>query len=271
MMRATATRYRTKGLFASLVGAACVLGVLSGCTLFDDLEDDGGVVDVFTAHHGTPDDQGTLPEQGEAGMARRFVNDLGWEVALGEAYITTAGVDLANCEGGIKRVDLFWGPAAENVVDTPDAEPRGIGGVRSEPAKFCQLRIRYGPYSFGEAQTDGAQHKPPRNDLMEGQTVLLRGYAEKDGQLVNFEFVSDMRLDVVRDISTLREGKPLQVRRDQSFPEKIVLTKTYDRFFDGIDFNDYGQEDLEAAVAAALDLDSGVIYDVNVEAGIAGR
>lgn len=268
MMRATATRNRTKGLFSWLVCATGVLGVLSGCTLFDDLEDDGGVVDVFTAHHGTPTEQGELPDHGQAGMARYFQTDLGWEISLGEAYITTAGVDLANCDGGIKPVDLFWGPSAESVVDTPDAEPRGIGGVRSEPAKFCQLRIRYGPYSFGEGQSDGAQHKPPRTDTMEGQTILLRGSAQKDGQAVEFEFVSDMRLDVVRDISTLRDGKPLQVRRDQSFPEKIVLTKTYDRFFDGIDFNDYTQADIEAAATAALDLDSDVIYDVNVQAGI---
>ncbi len=263
-MRAMASGAVTKWVFTVLVGA--VVGTtMTGCSFLDDLEDDGGNIDVFTAHHGTPTMEGEFPALGEPGMARRFHNDQGWEISLGEAYVTTAGVDLASCSGSlVKRVDLFWGPSAENVVDVAHTEPKGIGGVRTEPARFCQLQIRYGPYSFGEVNYDGADHAPPQNDSMEGQTVLLRGFATKDDVTVDFEFVTDMRLNVVRDISTVREGKPLQVERDQGFPVKIVLTKTYDRFFDGIDFADYSDDEIEAAVAAALELDSGVIYDVNV-------
>lgn len=244
--------------------AAAVLLAAPGCAFIDDLEDSGGIVDVFTAHHGTPAD-GVFPEQGEAGMARAFTTDSGWSVVLGEAYLTTAGVELAGCSGGIKRVDLFWGPSAESLVDIADAEPRGIGGVRTPADKFCQLRVTYGPYSFAAAETEGAEYAPPSNELMEGQTILLRGYATKDGENVPFEYISDLELSVVRDISTLQNGRPLTVKTDQSFPAKIVLAKTYDRFFDGVDFLDYTDDDIEAAVIRALEGDSRVIFDVKVE------
>ena len=61
-------------------------------------------------------------------------------------------------------------------------------------------------------------------------------------------------------------GGPPTINADEAFPVDLTLSKTYDRFFDGIDFNAFDEADIEQNVLAMLEEDSRVAVGTRVVA-----
>ncbi len=216
------------------------IGLSSGCGLLDQLQQHSGIVDVFAASHGTPDEQGNLPSRN--GQQLIFVNDMGWEIYVDEAYVTTNAVSLQGCDGTSFDVEFYWGPLAENIGQTADSDVNGLGGVRADSGTYCDLIVEYAP-AAEEVQNPDAI----------GSTVYLSGSALKDGEHVSFLWKSEAEVEVEVDISSVEAGKPFRISDDQHFAKKLTVSKSYDRFFDGVDFADeLGQGDIDALIAASL-------------------
>ena len=216
------------------------LTLATGCDLLDQLNTHSGIVDVFATSHGTPDEEGNLPARN--GQQLIFVNDLGWEIFVDEAYITTAGVSLQACAGDTFDVQMYWGPLAEDVGLTADSEHTGLGGVRVESGTFCEMIVDYAPVA---EEVD--------NPEAVGATVFLTGSALKDGQHVDFVWRSEIAVEVEVDISTIDDGKPFEISDTQAVPDKLTVSKSYDRFFDGVDFGqEITQVDVDSRVADTL-------------------
>ena len=107
----------------------------------------------------------------------------------------------------------------------------------------------------GHRQTKN--HAEPENEAVDGASVFLKGVADKDGQKIPFTIRSERSVDVVVDVSALDNGQPFEVKADTSFPPELLLSKTYDRFFDGVDFTD-SSIDLEEQVWAVLEVETRV-------------
>ena len=217
--------------------------------------DEGGQVDLFIAHHGEVQDA-SFPEYGAEGVSRLFMNDQGWSVRLNEAYVTTKSVELVACDGAMRPVTLYWGPFGENIIEVADLIPKGIGGYSSPPANYCGVRVVYAPFNLDEV-VSGGENVPPNLD-MDGQTVLLNYVAEKDDQTVSGVFTTNNTYSTTIDTSTLDNNGPIEIGKDQRVPVDITISKTYDSFFQGIDFATATSADIEANVAATLELDSAV-------------
>ena len=225
---------------------------VSGCDLFAD--DKGGQINVFTAHHGTAVES-TFPSYGSEGVSRLFENDTGWTIRLTEAYITTKSVSLISCNGGIQDVSMYWGPWAEDIIDVADTAVQGIGGVSSNPASYCMVRVSYEPFYYDEITTAGGGNTPD-NTEMNGQTVLLTYTAEKGEDVVSGTFTTQAKIVAEVDTSNLNNGGPIVIANDQRVPVELTVSKTYDRFFDGIDFLNTTPEEIEASVLSSLELDT---------------
>lgn len=234
--------------------ALLALSTVSGCVWFE--EDKGGQINVYTAHHGTAVES-AFPEYGDEGISRIFQNDLGWTIRLSEAYVTTKSVELLECAGPATPISLYWGPWAEDIIQVGDTMVEGIGGVTSLPASYCAVRVDYAPFQYAEITTGGGGNAPA-NPEMDGQMVLLNYVAEKDNNTVSGFFKSGATVSTVIDTSSLDGGQPITVTDDQRVPVEVTLSKTYDSFFEGIDFNTATEADLEAAVLAALENDTKV-------------
>ena len=159
----------------------------TGCDFLDQLGQHTGIVDVFAASHGTPDEQGNLPTRN--GEQLIFVNDMGWEIFVDEAYVTTGGVTLQACDGERFDVELYWGPLAENIGETADNELEGLGGVRANSGTYCELLVEYAPTAEEVANPDAA-----------GTTVYLTGSALKDGQHIDFLWKTSVEVEAEVDI-----------------------------------------------------------------------
>lgn len=229
------------GLSAALVFA------LSGCALIEALEEGGGLVNVFTAHHGTPGQDG-FPDNGSVDEPRVFETDEGWTILLSEGYVTTAAVDLIRCDGHPEAVEMYWGPCAEDLIRDPDIDGRGMGGVNVDKGSYCTARVLFDAYNFDE---ELLEHQPP-NMIMDGATAYFRGRAERGADVVDFEWADDFRQVIDLDLSTVDNGGPLYVEADAANPTQLTLGKAYDRFFDGIDFNNYSDEDIRESVRNGL-------------------
>lgn len=231
----------TLGLATTLLG--------SGCDLIDAIEGDGDktIVQVFTTHHASVED-GEMPAAGGDGADRVFDNDEGWTITLQEAYVVTSAVTLIGCDGSTRELDLYWGPLAEDLTEE-DLDLSSVGSTTSEAAEYCGLTVHYGPF-------DGASSDvTPRAAEVEGATVYLVGGAERDGEIIPFEIRATGSVTV--DLDLVAElGHPLRVTGNESFPVELTLSKTYDRFFDGIDFTAMEGLDMNEQSLAVLEFET---------------
>lgn len=252
--------------FAALA-ITCLLPGLGACGLLDGLEDDGSLVNIFVSHHATPEN-GEFPNRGIKEAPRIFDTDMGWHVTLTEAYVTVTGVQVVACSGSATGVDLYWGPCAEDFIDGEDATVIGIGGVKVNAGNYCATSVTYGPFNFASASE--SNHLPD-NEIVDGKTVYLRGKAEKDGNEVQFEWSTSKNLVVSLDASTIENGGPVVIEHDEAFPKDLTIGKPYDRFFSGIDFDNYTKADLEASVLSSLELDTRVHFGAGVHVEYAAQ
>jgi hypothetical protein len=218
-------------------------------------------VKFFAAHAGMPTDTG-FPDYGDAGSTRVFQTDLGWEVALSDAYVTTQEVRLVRC-GKQKgtAIEMFWGTCPEDFVTAQDRETLPLGAITIEDGSFCTVEVVFGPYVEDD---DDEEHTEPSNPAVVGATVLLEGVARRDpgdGMIIEVPFTLrfEDELVVALDVSEFDGGQPFELA-NETYARNLSVLKTYDRFFDGVDFTSAGPADLEAAVKASLELDTRV-YD----------
>jgi hypothetical protein len=229
---------RRISLLAALLVPTLALG--TGCDFLSQLTQHTGIVDVFAASHGTPDEQGNLPTRN--GEQLIFVNDMGWEIFVDEAYVTTAGVTLQACDGERFNVELYWGPLAEDIGETADSELAGLGGVRANSGTYCELLVEYAPTAEDVPNPDAV-----------GTTVYLTGSALKDGQHIDFLWTTNVEVETTVDITEIEAGSPFRISESQHFSKKITVSKSYDRFFDGVDFAEpLTPGDIDALLAASL-------------------
>lgn len=227
----------------SLLSAAAVflpaLALNNGCAFLDSLTASSGIVDVFTTSHGTPDEQGNMPNRN--GEQLIFTNDMGWQVFINEAYVTTSAVTLVGCDGERYEIEMYWGALAEDLGETADREPAGVGGVRVLSGTYCNVVVEYGPASTADAAA------------AMGTTVLLTGSAVMGDQHIDFTWRSEIEVDVDVDISRAELGSPFEISTEQHVSKKLTLSKTYNHFFDGVDFGEaLSQEDIDDLIADNL-------------------
>lgn len=234
---------------------------LAGCEFLG--VDDSSLVNVFVAHAPTPEGDNP-PELGQAEFAREFTNDEGWDIVLGEAYVTVSAIQLVQCNGNRQSVDLYWGACAEDFINTDDAVALGVGGVVTEPGPYCEAVVTYGRFTIDPE----SNHALPGNEDMEDNSVLLRGYAEKDGEIVDFSFITDKEFVAVVDLSEIDGGGPFRVAAQSPLPKDMTIVKPYNHFFDGVDFNDYDDDDVEDAVEDSLENSTRAIVGQDVMKGL---
>jgi hypothetical protein len=229
--------------------------LLAGCDLADLIDNPHGahtLVNVAVTHHASPED-GSFPDRGGEGEMRTFDTDEGWTVSLVAAFVTTQAVELGRCDGEPLVLDMYHGPIAEDITGR-DLELLNVGGAQVRAAEFCDVQVTYGPYPTS-ASMQGLE------PLVAGATFYLRGAATKGDVVVPFEIRSDRTLHATLDVSTIEDGAPLRVVGDEEFPIELALSKSYDRVLDGIDFASATNADLEAQVAASLELESRIGID----------
>jgi hypothetical protein len=242
---------------------ALLISTLSGCEgLF---KESTSTIKIFATHSGTPDETG-FPEYGDAGSTRVFMNDMGWEVALGEVYVTTAEVRLIRCEEDDGTpIEMFWGTCPEDFVRYDDRETLPLGAVTIADGSYCGVEVVYGPYV---EDGDDDEHTNPENQAVIGKTVLLAGVARReigDGMLeeIDFSVETDASVIATVDISELVDGEPVRID-DENFARNLTVLKTYDQFFAGIDFASATEAEIEAAVLASLEFDTHVFDGATV-------
>ncbi len=235
------------------------LALSTGCGVFDQLNDnyadDGSVLSVFVTHHPTPED-GTFPPRVGAPT---FMTDTGWEVLLDEAFITTVGATFFPCDGsGNYQADLemYWGALPED-LKTQDLDTVPAGGVALDSGGWCGVRVHYGPFEPGGSD----DYQMPNPDAI-GTTVFIRGLASKDGVDVPFEVRVAEPISVLVSMTEIQQGKPLKVT-DANNPS-VTISKNYDAFFHGVDFNNYTQEELNDLTLGALVEETRVSFGTTV-------
>lgn len=228
---------RTTHLFAALLVPTLALG--SGCDFIDQLSERSAIVDVFATSHGTPDTEGNMPNRN--GEQLIFTNDMGWQVFLNDAYVTTSAVTLLACDGERYDVEMYWGAMAENVGETADVEVAGLGGVRANSGTYCDVLVAYAPAEDAD------------DAMAMGATVLFTGSAVKGDQHIDFSWRSEVELEVEVDISEVAAGSPFSIGRQEYFSKKLTISKSYNHFFEGVDFAEaLSQDDIEALIADSL-------------------
>lgn len=242
----------------SLASIASTLAT-SGCDAL--VFESTSTVKFFAAHAGMPTDTG-FPDYGDAGSTRVFLTDLGWEVALSEVYVTTQAIRLVRCgkQQGTE-IEMFWGTCPEDFVTSQDRETLPLGALTIEDGDFCEVEVVFGPYVDDGGEEE---HTKPSNPEVVGATVLIEGVARRDpgdGMIIEVPFALRVEDELVAtiDVSALDAGQPFSLD-NETYARNLSVLKTYDRFFDGVDFTSAGPADLEAAVKASLELDTR-IYD----------
>ena len=232
----------------------------SGCRAFIDLFDGDSVATVrlFATHAGTPDDMG-WPDYGDSVTTRVFMNDLGWQLSLSESYVTTAAVYLVRCDANVgTEIEMFWGACPEDFIATDDRESLALGAVTIADGQYCRVDVTFGPYI---PSPESHEHINPANPMIEGNTLLITGVARRgmgdELEEVPFQLTSDATVTARDNIALIENGRPLTLE-DESFARDLTILKTYDTFFDGVDFATATPADIEAAVLASLELDTRV-------------
>ncbi|MGH1341980.1 MAG: hypothetical protein ACRBN8_10540 [Nannocystales bacterium] len=243
--------FNSSSIRASLALAAAAL-LSGGCDLIDALSDEGDtLVTVFSNHHATPTD-GFVPDRGGAGELRVFDNDEGWTIHLTDGLITTKGVTLQRCDGAESPIEFYFGSVAED-LRSADLERRTLGGTEVGPGQLCGVTIHYGPFVAGTDEVPGEMDAAK----VDGMTIFLEGFAERGDEVVPFEIGVESSADVFTDLSASPSG-PVRIKGDEPFPVELTVSKTYDRFFDGVDFGTLTDEDLSQNALAVLQLETRV-------------
>lgn len=237
-----------------LIGASLAMSS-AGCGAFAEAFGGESKTDihVFVTHHASPNEHGEIPQRGETEQ-QLFVTDEGWTIALDEAFITTSAVTLHSCDGRSHDLEFYWGPVAED-LQAADFDLFSVGGTKVEAGRFCSMTVTYGPFD----KTVGTA--PRAADTVHGTTVYLQGRAGKDDRVVEFEIRADQLATVELDLSGMEDGSPFRVHGDEPFPVELTLSKTYDRFFDGVDFDAFSDDDMVQQVLAVLTLETRVSAD----------
>jgi hypothetical protein len=219
-----------------------VLGASTGCDFLDSLGQSSVIVDMFATSHGTPDAEGLMPERN--GQQLVFANDMGWDIFLDHAYVTTTALSLHSCSGERFDVEMYWGALAEDIPAHGDYEVLGVGGVRANEGSYCSLEVEYGPAEGGLDVAEAI-----------GSTVYLAGTAVKGEQMVDFVWKTELAIAVDVDLAAIDGGEPFQIGDSEFVNKKLTVAKAYDRFFDGVDFaeiDSLGQADIDALLADTL-------------------
>jgi len=235
----------------TLLGVACLPLTMSAmaCELLDAL-DPPAYVQVSAVHHGTPRD-GVFPNQEIEDNGRLFQNDLGWTVYLYQAFISHNGVSLVSCDGEQHNLAMNRGPIPDS-IEIPDLEGNPVTMSSLPSGDYCKLRVSYGPW-----QLEGnGENWAPGVDAAAGATVYMTGFAIKNGKSTAFEIHVPLSLDVELDISEIDNGDPLALSGELGLAERVTLSKTYDRFFDGTDFNALDLGFIQDHVLATLEEDT---------------
>lgn len=245
--------FNRAALRVALLGpaTATLIAGSGGCGVLDD---GGATVFVFSTHHATPEN-GIFPERGDDDKPRKFLNDQGWEVTLQESYVTISAVSLIDCGGDQHPLDMFWGPCPEDLRGK-DLAALTVAGRKLPPGNYCELWLEYGPYETPIIDEDAqTRHQTPDNVEVLGSTVYLRGGARIDqaGDAISFELRATGSAVVELDISALEDGSPLNIANKENFPLELTISKTYDRFFDGIDFENFDAAELQGDLMDILE------------------
>jgi hypothetical protein len=246
-----------------------------GCGAFDRFEDGGATVFVFATHHATPEN-GAFPGRGEEDMPRVFDTDDGWNVTMLEGYVTISAVTLVGCNGSERELNMFWGPCPEDLKDQ-DLATLTVAGNRASEGDYCGLRVTYAPYQTPvvDEDHDETRHQTPTNPDVQGSTIYLRGGARLgDGEFTQFELKSSETVVVDLSLEDLEgEGHPLNVAHREDFPKELLVSKTYDRFFDGVDFTSFDPAATEVMLPQVLHdetkVSEGTIVAIDETAGTA--
>jgi hypothetical protein len=234
----------------------------SGCALIDLFDGDPvSTVRLFATHAGTPGADG-FPDYGDAITTRVFANDMGWLLSLSEVYVTTAEVRLVECSAQLgTAIEMFWGACPEDFVGTDDRHSLALGAVTIKDSQYCRVDVTFAPYFAA----DNNEHLNPINPMIEGNTIVITGVARRgegtELEEVPFQVVSDAIVTARANISQIENGRPLTLD-NENFARDLTILKTYDTFFDGIDFATATAAEIEAAVLASLELDT-VVYPGN--------
>ncbi|MEX1363423.1 MAG: hypothetical protein AB1Z98_09875 [Nannocystaceae bacterium] len=238
----------------------------TGCDLLDAFNDEGTtLVQLMVTHHSTPED-GQFPDlsAGE-GDLRTFETDEGWTIYLQTAYVTTTQASLGSCGGAEVDFDSHWGALPENLGST-DLDLKSFGAVEVEAGSYCTLTVEYGPFVPSADAAARAHDMGEHRSDVEGSTFFFKGVAQKGDASIDFELSSNQAVQVDVDLSSVVNGGPLVIDADEAFPIDLTLSKTYDRFFDGVDFEGTSDEDLSANILAVLELETRVAYGTRVAA-----
>ena len=225
---------------------ALLLPLSAGC----DLGQNSNLVHVLTTHHATPE-AGVFPDRGGEGDVRVFESDLGWRITLAEAYLVTSSIRLESCDGDVVDLDMYFGPVAEDLRDA-DLETLSLGGEQVPAGSYCALQVEYAPYVVPEDGIAEREYSQAVTDAVDGNTLHLMGLAEKGRDEIRFEFRTPAPVIARLDLSALVNGRPLMVRSNEFYPVELTVSKTYDRFFDGIDFATMNASAVEADLAQPL-------------------
>jgi hypothetical protein len=254
---------------ARTLAAAAVLSFTaafgSGCDLIEAIKGEANgstLVQLLVTHHATPEN-GSFPSL-EIGDAATFETDEGWTVSLRTAYITTAHATLHECSGGSVDFEAFNGPLPED-INAEDLDLLTFAGVEVEASSFCSMTVEYGPFVADDA-TARAFEMGEDASKIRNATYYFEGVARKDGVAVEFELTGNGTAAVDLDLSSVVNGGPLRITADEAFPVDLTLSKTYDRFFDGVDFSSFDSADMDANIMAVLELESRITVGTRVAA-----
>lgn len=241
------------------------LSIVAGCSVLDPLEDDGTQLVIYATHHGTPVD-GQFINLGDHEKPRVFENDMGWTVTLLEPYVVTTDVRLADCKGFSDRLEMWWGHYPED-IRIEDLDVATVAGLPVPSGQYCKLWVRYSGYEIPVEDPPGDQSPHfdrPLNEEVVGSSIFLRGSAAKDDATLQFQFRVTSPVEVELDLSTLEGGGPVTVLHRESFPKDLTVSKAYDRFFDGVDFENYDQAEVEADLVGVLQAETRISLGAEV-------
>lgn len=214
----------------------------SACGLVDpEVANDGSLLGAFTAHHGTPAN-GVFPERNGPPV---FTTNLGWEVVLDSAYITTVGMTVHSCVGAERQdIDMYWGALPED-ISLLDLETYPLGGVKLSSGDWCGVTVHYGPFFEGGPD----DYQMPNPEAI-GSSIWIRALATKDGQMVPVELSVTEPLDVLLSLTDPVGGNPLVVT-DSNNPQ-VTISKSYDKLFEDVEFGVASEEEIGDLVYDAL-------------------